>query len=269
MSISPTLLEPPSQAQLLAVLSARGELPMPSFTAIELAAVGAGSPLRGLVASPRFLAMTDEELAGGMAGALDKLAAEGALERPEPNTASGKTAMLGGPLSTIVGVRRSPAVLVTVTLAARRALNASDPVDPSAQLLAALHGMAVQGMGLVGLLEETRTPEDDHNFVLCTPSRAAERLWITAARLQEAERAQADNGLPEEIGLAMDVFHPDPVEPSHLKLVLSPVKEGEGPGLMIARTAKAPGNWESTDSVDLTEWQRMFCDLTAIPQTAQ
>lgn len=262
-----TLSAPPSTAQMLAVLSLHGELQMPSFTAVELAAVGAGSPLRGLVAGPNFLAMSDRELAAGMAAAIQRLTAEGMLEsQKETGASTGAAPSLGGPLSTIVGLRRSPAVVVTVTLAARGALDAPTPVEPSTRLIAALHGMAVEGKGLVGLLEET-IAGDDHHFVLCTPERAAERLWITAERLQQAEvDGAAGRRPPERVGLAVDIFHPDPAQPRHLKLVVAPANaEGPDTTQKVVHCSARPGDWESTRSLDLAGWQQNFADLTAVP----
>jgi hypothetical protein len=190
--------------------SAGSVVDLGGFTPMELAAVGAGSPLRGLVATRSFLETDDERLAEEMQSALDGLVGRGLAEPVRAgDVGAGPVARggsddlagvgpvavrlggdlagvgpvavrLGGDLAGLVAVRRRPALVGVVSLVDPRRASQPFEAGPADPVLAVFHGLAVEGQGLVGLIEETLDPGDAdrpvHRFVLATPAHEAERI---------------------------------------------------------------------------------------------
>ena len=190
-------------------LASEGAFDLSSFTDAELAAVGADSPVLELVTSAAALAADNGE--PRQADLLvDGLVARGLVARipDDPDL----RLELGGDLAGIVAVRRRPALVASVV--ASRAFLDRPWVDPAKDaVLAILHGVAAEGVGLFALLEETLGNDRArrHNFALAAPA-------AQAARIRDAHR---DLGATERLSISVHVYVPDPEGPHHFQLVLT------------------------------------------------
>lgn len=182
------LLPVPSTRVLKRALEYEGSIEFSPFTQWELAAIGAGSPVQGLVLSESLLAAEAETVKDEMILALQDLAARDLVgELLESDSEGGVVAdssdglrsfRLGGDLAIVVAIRRAPALLGIVALVPGEAGLEPRPPDAGDQVLAVLHGFATERDGLLGFLEETLADAAGamHRFTLSTPARQAERL---------------------------------------------------------------------------------------------
>ncbi|MCU1488871.1 MAG: hypothetical protein JWM85_276 [Acidimicrobiaceae bacterium] len=188
--------------RLLDRLNAEGELRLASFTSEELVAVGADSPLQGLVISERLAALGPIPLTAALSAALRSLVARGFVH-PEGTDLSAAGPGFGSPdrhgperfgqgefdvggfdeeeldeeltveiplsgdLAVVVALRRSPAV-VAVAFAPRPTDRNAPPRWGLHRAQAILHGFAAEPEGALGILEERRSPLGIHAFVLRT-----------------------------------------------------------------------------------------------------
>ena len=226
-------ISPPSTAVWRQALVERSEIELDSFSDLELAAVGAGSPVRGLVASSEIFALDEVALTSALAAALRGLEARGLVGPPRAATGVGAGGPLGsvpiplgGDLATVVAIRRAPALVAVVSAVPPAAVRFPGQPGADEAIFAILHGFAVEGVGLVGLLEEVLSPGRMHCFTLCTPARQAERLLESWATLGESESGgasgpgEAGGPRPPGADLSVHVYVPDPVLPSHTQLAL-------------------------------------------------
>lgn len=173
--------------------SGEGERRLASFTSEELVAVGADSPLQGLVLSERLAAMGPIPLAAALSAALRGLVARGFVHpegatpgEPAPRgdhqlerlldvpgdggpdggdgSAGEVSVPLSGDLAVVVAIRRAPALVCLVSEPTRRDLVRRGPLAHR-RTDAILHGVAGGG-GLAGVLEERRSALGIHGFVL-------------------------------------------------------------------------------------------------------
>lgn len=206
----PGVLQPaPTVAGWRARLAQAGAFDLASFSDAELAAVGADSPVLGLVTSIPRLAAGD----GGTDEAealVETLIAQGFVS-PVPGEPAGSL-RLGGDLGGIMAVRRQPALIATVA-ASQAAVDRPWNAPARDALLAILHGVAADGVGLFALLEETVSPppERTHHFALATPAAQAERI----------RDAYRDLSATEALAVSVHVYVPDPGGPRHFQVVLT------------------------------------------------
>ena len=197
--------------------SSEGEHRLASFTSEELVAVGADSPLQGLVLSERLAAMGPIPLAAALSAALRGLVARGFVH-PEGATPGGPgsradrqldrlldalgdgspddgdgigvdgiggggsgevTVPLSGDLAAVVAIRRAPALVCLVSEPTRRDLVRRGPLAHR-RTDAILHGVAGGG-GLAGILEERRTALGIHGFVLRGVAEETQALCASLA----------------------------------------------------------------------------------------
>lgn len=253
------LMPVPSADVIRRRLEADGEIPLPTFTAMELAAVGAGSPLRGLVASPRFLALDDATVLTGMRGGLQRLAGDRLVEFDGARQAEmGLSGIrIGGDLSNIVAIRRQPALLAPVTLVEPTGGIGNGEARPSQTLLAVLHGLAMDGYGLVGLLEEVISIDSMHSFFMCSPDREPARLLQACRALRSTQEVSVKGPL----AISIDVYVPDPIAPRHTKLILSYEAGSVYEDLVIRRGAQGE-EWDEVkggSSLD-SDFSKAFLD---------
>lgn len=218
---APELLPAPTVAEWRSRLAEVGTLELMPFTRTELACVGAGSPVRGLLADDGFLSLDGEDLQAAMARARRGLTERGLVgePRPSPSDPSRLEMPLGGDLAGIVAVRRSPALIATVGAGPEDLVRRPGGDPAAARLIAVLHGVGVVDAGdaggageggLLGLLEETTTSRGLHLFALSTPAAEADRILETWQLLAEDGPA----------ALSVHVFVPDASSPRHTQLAL-------------------------------------------------
>jgi hypothetical protein len=236
------VLEPaPTVAGWRQRLASEGAFDLSSFADAELAAVGADSPVLDLVVSGAVLAADngDPRRADLL---VDGLVARGLVARipDDPDL----TLELGGDLAGIVAVRRRPALVASVM--ASQADVGRPWVDPVKDaLLAILHGVAADGVGLFALLEETLLADraGTHNFALATPGAAAVRIRDAYHDLRATER----------LSISVHVYVPDPNGPHHFQLVLT---DGD------ARLSSDGRSWQQHVPVD--EFAALFETATTL-----
>jgi hypothetical protein len=178
----------------LGQLREEGDRPLASFTSEELVAVGADSPIQGLVTSERLASMGPIPLTAALSSALRSLVARGfvhlegaAQTRGGPRSdrrlrhlldalvaeeagGGGTTARevlsvpLSGDLAVVVALRRAPALVCLVSEPSRADLARRGPLAHH-HTDAILHGFAEEGR-LSGFLEERRSALGIHHFVL-------------------------------------------------------------------------------------------------------
>jgi hypothetical protein len=215
------------------------------MSAMELAAVGAGSPLRGLVADQAFLDLDDRNLGEALGRARRALAGRGLVGparpggEPVPARHGGSPVDfdLGGDLAAVVAVRRQPALIATVSAAAPERYRRPGSHPGSEALLAVLHGVASEVSGLFALLEETRAGRTMHLFTLCTPAVQGDRIFEAWQELEATGPA----------AVSVQIFQPDPVAPSRTQLVLQ---------AGVARLSADGAAWQR--SVPDDGWNRLF-----------
>jgi len=258
-----SLIEPPRVALVARELRDQTELALPTFTALELAVVGAGSPISGLVASSEFLALDEISLVSGMVASLRGLAARGLVESSLPADQSGVkdsqdiTLRLGGDLALVAAIRHQPALLAVVAVTASTDEETARAATASTRVVAILHGLAIDGVGLVGLLEETLAPDSVHRFVLCTPQRQAERLMNSLADLVSAPNAIPFRIEGSALALTVDIYMPDLRSPRHTKLALTGSALHDGAQDLISRRSSVEGPWEER-RIARNGWSSMF-----------
>ena len=207
-----TLQPAPTVASWRERLARSGTVELTSFSGMELASVGAGGPLRGLVATDAFLTIADGELNESLERARRGLVERGLAGPARPGGGRGRVVMeLGGDLAGIVAVRRSPALVASVSAAGPDAVEHPTPSSAASAVLAVLHGVTAAEGGLFALLEETLAG-DVHLFSLSTPE-------AQAMRILEACQVLEDDG---PVSVSVHVFVPHPVQPRHVQLALEP-----------------------------------------------
>lgn len=203
-------------------LAEGADVPLPALDPAELRALGAHSPVLGLVepvpADP-----------AEHAAAVERLTSRGLLTGPDVEQPVTRPA---GVVAEMLAVRAQPALVATVSV---RPEGDGTPAAPTAAgwsgpTIAVLHGVALADGDLVGLLEETVESSGTHRFTLCTPSGQAERLF-------EAWVDLCQDGTP--VGICCHVFVPDPEAPRHGELVL----EADRDGVAQARSTWHADGW--------------------------
>lgn len=187
-------------------LASDGEVELPSFTSEELVAVGANSPLPGLLISERLSDMGPIPLTAALGAALRGLVARGyidpelvASELHAEGGAEEVDVPLEGDLALVVGLRRAPDFVGLVSAPTPGAL-AGLTLASSGKTAVIWHGLVEAGAPAV--LEERRSPLGVHSFTLRTLPRAARALvaWLQ----EEAAGRRADaSGVACELELAL------------------------------------------------------------------
>jgi len=236
---SSAFLEPPGIGAMHHELLARREIILQSFSALELAAVAAGSPLRGLLATTEMLALDDASTEAGLIVALHGLTERGLVapsvaEEGRGNEESHGIALpLGGDLAMVTAIRRHPALMGVVTVTGSTKPEGAVPVAPFNGVIGVLHGLAIEGVGLVGLLEESLAPDSWHHFVMSTPERQAQRI-LKVRRALVADLASNPVQIADrDLVLAVDLYVPDETQPRHTRLTLTDLKDG-GEAIVVA-----------------------------------
>ena len=230
-----------------------------SFSSIELAAVGAGSPIRGLVADGAFLALDDATLAEMLGRARHGLADRGLVGVARPARRSELDTgpigdgparegdpvdfQLGGDLAGIVAVRRAPALLGTVSAGPPELYRHPGSHPESEAVLAVLHGVASEGVGLIALLEETTVGPGVHLFTLNTPAAQATRIFDAWQDLETDGPA----------AVSVQVFVPHPARPRRVQLVLE---------TGVARLSHEGSRWQRSTPED--GWSNLFRGAVAL-----
>ncbi|HET6966186.1 MAG TPA: hypothetical protein VFH58_15525 [Acidimicrobiales bacterium] len=252
----PALLPAPTVGEWRERLAEAGTVELMPFTRTELASVGAGSPVRGLVADEDLAALDGAELQLALERARRSLAERGYAGPAFTPSAdpSHVRIPLGGDLAGIVAVRRAPALVATVSAGSPELVRRPGG-DPSAcTVLAILHGVAAAGFGegagagedrpgLLALLEETTAGRGLHFFALSTPT-------AQAARILEAWHQLEEDGAT---AVSVHVFIPDPRTPRHIQVVLQPG---------VARMSDDGVSWQR--SCPDYEWSDLFQAAVAI-----
>ncbi len=222
------------------LFGAAGLVELPAFSTMELAAVGAGSPLRGLVADETFLDLDDRHLTEGLDRARQGLMERGLAGAPVAarNRPAGQVNIpLGGDLAAIVAVRRSPAFVATVCAASPETYRRPGGAPGREAVLAVLHGVASAAAGTFALLEETTTRRGMHLFTLCTPAAQAVRV-LNAWRELETEGPAA---------VSVQVLVADELRPRRTQLVIH---------AGVARLSSDGATWQR--SLPEEDWIRLF-----------
>jgi hypothetical protein len=236
---APDLRPSPTVKDWLHRLDRTGIADLSSFSAMELAAVGAGSPIRGLVADDTFMDLDDQRVGDGLARALHGLHERGLAGPPVPSDEQPGTTriQLHGDLAGIVAVRRSPALVATVAAAPPATFRRPGGDVDAAAVLAVLHGVASNRLGLFATLEETTTGPGTHLFSLCTPAAQADRIFAAWKEL-DADGPAA---------VSVQVFTPDPDRPRRTQLV---IQAG------VVRVSSDGANWQRSAPAD--QWPALF-----------
>jgi hypothetical protein len=270
---SPRFIEPPNVNAVHQELQNRREMRLMPFTAIELASAVAKSPLHGLLASPEMLALDDDSVMAGLLVALNELADRGLAAATLDEDASAWADGLaddvglkfGGDLAIVSAIRRQPALLGVV-----RVGSSSEPSSDQAGVnpggvIAALHGFAVEQAGLVGLLEESQSPDSVHHFVLNTPGRQAERIFQTRAGLVANPGAIPVHIGSAELVVAVDIYVPHVKSPRHTRLVLANSGSKNNEDQLVVQFSNSGGTWEERSAGDAGEgWIALFEDAVRL-----
>lgn len=232
---------------LVARLRAEGELRLASFTSEELVAVGADSPLPGLVISDRLATLGPVPLTAALSAALRGLVARG-FAHPELASAPGDVGLgladrqlqqvldslsaaapagdaaslpLSGDLAAVVTLRRAPAVVCLVSEPTQEDLARRGPLAHR-RTDAILHGFTSDDAELAGFLEERRSALGIHAFVLRTLERECQALC--AGLLSRAAEPFGGGGRCEDV---LEVAWPDDPERPSVRLLVA-VEPGAG-----------------------------------------
>lgn len=191
-------------------LATEGEVRLPSFTSEELVAVGANSPLRGLLISERLSEMGPIPLTAALGAALRSLVARGYVDpdvvAAELATEDGTDEVdvpLEGELALVVGLRRSPDFVGLVS-APKPAALAGLSLASAGKTEIVLHGL-LRAAG-PAVLEERRSPLGVHRFALRSLSVEAHALvaWLQGELTSEGGARRADaGGIAVEVELAL------------------------------------------------------------------
>ena len=220
-----------------------GERRLASFTSEELVAVGADSPLQGLVISERLASMGPVPLTAALSAALRGLVARGFVHL-EGAAAAGPPARadrdpqrlldaladglgpeggqdlsvpLSGDLAVVVALRRAPSLVCLVSEPSRRDLALRGPLAHR-RTDAILHGVPGDAGELVGFLEERRSALGIHDFVLRSLAAETRALCADLAARTEAP----DAGLPAgRCETAIEVATPDDPDRPSLRLLVT------------------------------------------------
>lgn len=222
-------------------LRGEGERRLASFTSEELVAVGADSPLQGLVISERLASMGPIPLTAALSAALRGLIARGFVH-PDGAAAGGAgprndrhlqrlldalagegeedegevSVPLSGDLAVVVALRRAPALVCLVSEPTRRDLALRGPLAHR-RTDAILHGFTTEGNELAGFLEERRSALGIHSFVLRGLEDETRALCAGLAARAEAPDPDLPAGPCE---MVLEVATPeDPDRPSVRLLV--------------------------------------------------
>lgn len=228
---------------LLERLHDEGERRLASFTSEELVAVGADSPVQGLVISERLEHMGPIPLTAALSTALRGLVARGfvhpagaaaggaatrsdrhlqhvldALSGAESGRDDGEVVSvpLSGELAIVVALRRSPALVCLVSEPSRDDLARRGPLAHR-RTDAILHGFADEGR-LAGFLEERRSALGIHSFVLRTLENEADAL---CRDLETRAREPLGDDAGGTCELALEVAAPGPRERPGVRLLVS------------------------------------------------
>lgn len=245
---------------LVARLLSGGDHRLASFTSEELVAVGADSPLQGLVISERLAAMGPIPLTAALSTALRGLIARGFVH-PEgaavaaggaprsdrllqqvldalggeagsggPNAPEAVSVPLSGDLAVVVAVRRAPALVALVSEPSRADLARRGPLAHR-RTDAILHGFTAEGVGLAGFLEERRSALGIHSFVLRSLDQQTRSLSTALAHRAHQPSADGPAG-PCEV--AFEVAVPDGSGRAGVRLVVGVEPGHEGDRATIA-----------------------------------
>jgi hypothetical protein len=209
-------------------------------TTFELVVAGARSPLKGLVATPAFLALGDQRLSHELLVAPERLAKEHFLVEAVVSSCGDSRAVVRpcGALEFVVRVREAPTLVAVVTVVRRRSFAEPFGDMGDARLSVALFGFRLEPDNRVGVLGEVIGPDGIHYFLLATLEAEAERLrrgflQMTALRTSgEPSQSSTAGG----VGLVVDSFRPKYATPARQRLVMirSPsVPEGDDAGLVF------------------------------------
>ncbi|GEM_PF-6838416 len=243
---------------LIERLLAEGELVLAAFTSEELVAVGADSPLRGLVISERLTSMGPIPLTAALSTALRGLVArefvrpddvEGDVDGPEDEPLE---IPLEGDLAIVVALRRTPSLVGIVSAIDPRLDDVLRPgFAQRARAGAVLHGFAAEGVGLIGVLEERRTPIGIHHFTLRTVEREMEVLRDALLAGGTGTGLVSLPGGAATSQLRVEFAVPDEDEPIHLVVELT-LEEDEGgvPMVRLRRIARSGASDEERLSAE-------------------
>lgn len=160
-------------------IGTRGEADLGSFTSEELVAVGADSPLEGLLVSERLAAMGPIPLNAALGSALRSLVARGLVDPEAISSGSDLGPLpLRGDLALVVELRRRPQLLALVTSPRPAELAAlSLSIPPKIEIV--LSGFAERGERPL-FLEERRSLLGIHHFAVRNLRRQAAALvqWL-------------------------------------------------------------------------------------------
>jgi len=248
--------------ELLSRAEADGEVPLGSYDGWTLAAVGAGSPLRGLVLTDEMRAMDANDFFARLALAREELGFVAAAPGVPPPNGNGDAAPQDGivefelpsPLNFIVAARRAPAYIGLAFVTDH------DDIAPGPQLKVGwrgfervLHGVWAED-GTIGVLDERRDPQGVHEFVLRSPATEAASLY---------DGFQARPNLSEHQLLSVHVFHQDPARPRH-----DEVRFSYEEGTPTSRSASEDGTaWTETRRGDKAQagWIELLAGALAVP----
>lgn len=258
-----------------------GERHLASFTSEELVAVGADSPLQGLVTSERVASMGPIPLTAALSAALRGLVARGFVH-PEgaatgPASAASPPASadrqlqqlldrlgeeegeisvpLSGDLAVVVALRRAPALVCLVSEPSRRDLARRGPLAHR-RTDAVLHGVRDE-RGLGGFLEERRSALGIHAFALRRLEEQTRALCTSLASRAEASDPELPPGRCET---AIEVATPDQPDRPSVRLLLAYEPGTPEPGRIA--WAAGPGT-PATETLDAARLPARLAELLA------
>lgn len=255
---------------LMARLRDGGEHRLASFTSEELVAVGADSPLQGLVLSERLAAMGPIPLTAALSAALRGLIArgfvhpEGAATAPGgaprsdrhlqqvldalggepgpggPNAPETVSVPLSGDLAVVVALRRAPALVALVSEPSRTDLALRGPLAHR-RTDAILHGFTDERGGLTGFLEERRSALGIHSFVLRGLDQETRSLCAALEQRAHEPSGEAPAG-PCEVELEVAVPDESGRTATRLLVGLEPGPEGDRATISSPHGPKMPAS---------------------------
>lgn len=261
--------------------SGAGERRLASFTSEELVAVGADSPLQGLVISERVASMGPIPLTAALSAALRGLVARGFVH-PEGATPSAVPASadrqlqrlldgldeegdeeeegalsvpLSGDLAVVVALRRSPSLVCLVSEPSRRDLARRGPLAHR-RTDAVLHGIRGE-QGLDGFLEERRSALGIHGFVLRGLEDETRALCTSLAERAETPDPDLPPGRCET---AIEVATPDDPERPSVRLLVAYEPGAPEPGRIA--WAGGPGT-PASETLDAAQLPSRLAQLLA------
>lgn len=215
LPLAKAVLAPPTVAGWQALLQEVGATELCAFSQMELAAAGASSPLKGLVASASFLDLDDREFDEQITAAREGLIRRGLASAPSRGSNPDPTEetydfKLGGDLAAVTAIRRDPALLGSISVVPVERVERPSNQSAADGVMAVMHGVAAGGLGLFALLEETLTAGAIHYFAIATPRAQAERVVDAYRELLEAA----------EVAMSVHIYVPDRERPRHTQLAL-------------------------------------------------